>query len=221
MATHQHQHQHQHHHPMTMPTIISMRPALKTFTSSRQVRTKFFHRIGIISPTPPHAINNNGNKASAAIKSAGGGILRNVPRFREPLRKSYGGQQQQHQQHHRQHQHQHQQHRVKAKPRPMAQSEEKKRVGFRENVTVVPIPMRGEYSDRIRTKLWRRSGEMNQMLERNIIEFASEDYNWRNACQEEEMYFCNDSRELVHPVHVELGHYTFGTGGSCQRSDSL
>ncbi len=54
--------------------------------------------------------------------------------------------------------------------------------------------------------------------ERNLAEFAAEDYNWRSACQEEEMYICEDTRELIHPVHIELGRYTFGTGGSCHKS---
>ena len=54
--------------------------------------------------------------------------------------------------------------------------------------------------------------------ERNILEYASEDYNWRNVCLEEEMYTCSSSQELIHPVHLETGQYTFGTGGKCQRS---
>ena len=132
------------------------------------------------------------------------------------------------------------------------------------------IPMRNEYSDRIRTKLWSGNVEMCKTvgkkgwgndeyiissilemflltiislscsfslftkhpcitmidfylpneIERNLAEFAAEDYNWRGACQEEEMYICGDTKERIHPVHIELGHYTFGTGGGicCQRS---
>jgi hypothetical protein len=54
--------------------------------------------------------------------------------------------------------------------------------------------------------------------ERNILEYASEDYNWRNVCLEEEMYTDTSSQELIHPVHLESGLYTFGTGGRCERS---
>lgn len=91
-------------------------------------------------------------------------------------------------------------------------------VGFQDTVTVVPIPMRNEYSDRIKVKIWGDKVQTIEALERNILEYASEDYNWRNVCLEEEMYTCATSQELIHPVHLETGKYTFGTGGRCQRS---
>ena len=34
------------------------------------------------------------------------------------------------------------------------------------------------------------------------------------------MHLCRDTGELVHPVHIEIGHYTFGTGGSFQRAEA-
>ena len=69
---------------------------------------------------------------------------------------------------------------------------------------------------------------------RNQIEFATEGYNWRQVCTEEEMYtFINYSNinnnngenntttiagttakyELIHPVHFDSGEYTFSMGG--------
>jgi hypothetical protein len=73
---------------------------------------------------------------------------------------------------------------------------------------------------------------------RNELEFATEGYNWRTVCTEEEMYiyYINNnnvddydsaaaiiaggstaavakSYELIHPVHFDLGEYTFGMGG--------
>ena len=71
---------------------------------------------------------------------------------------------------------------------------------------------------------------------RNELEFATEGYNWRSVCTEEEMYiyYINNnnvedydnaaiivggstatakSYELIHPVHFDLGEYTFGMGG--------
>src|SRR5210317_62969 len=56
------------------------------------------------------------------------------------------------------------------------------------------------------------------LTERNLTEFASEHYNWRNVYHEEEMYVCRNTRDLIHPIHIEHGFYIFGTGGHCQRS---
>ncbi len=50
-------------------------------------------------------------------------------------------------------------------------------------------------------------------IDRNMAEFAAESYDWRSACPDEEMYYCRETQELVHPVHIELGNYVFGTGG--------
>ncbi len=70
---------------------------------------------------------------------------------------------------------------------------------------------------------------------RNELEFATEGCNWRTVCTEEEMYMyyyninnnveddsaaiaggyadAKSSYELIHPVHFDLGEYTFGMGG--------
>lgn len=54
--------------------------------------------------------------------------------------------------------------------------------------------------------------------DRNLLEYASERRDWRNVCQEEEMYLCGATRDLIHPVHLETGRYHFSTGGRCERS---
>jgi hypothetical protein len=40
-------------------------------------------------------------------------------------------------------------------------------------------------------------------IERNLIEFAAENGDWRGACLEDEMYTCSVTKELIHPAHVE------------------
>ncbi len=52
------------------------------------------------------------------------------------------------------------------------------------------------------------------LIERNLIEFAAENCDWRCAYLEDEMYTCIVTKELIHPAHVETKQYgvVFGTG---------
>jgi hypothetical protein len=50
----------------------------------------------------------------------------------------------------------------------------RKCLGFNETVDVVPIPMRCEYSNRVRTRLWSSAMEIHENAARNTIEFAAE-----------------------------------------------
>jgi hypothetical protein len=80
-----------------------------------------------------------------------------------------------------------------------------RRLTFNEEVSVCPIPKRQEYSKRIREHLWNSPAELMLNCERNSIEFAAEGWDWRNSLEDEYMYRCVATNELIHPVHVE-GH---------------
>ncbi|GKY96797.1 hypothetical protein MPSEU_000638900 [Mayamaea pseudoterrestris] len=89
---------------------------------------------------------------------------------------------------------------------PSSLSEEGKnnrRIVFNEEVEVVPIPTRHEYSDRIKSLIWSNRHELQENAERNALEYASEGWTWKGVTEDEGMYICSVSGELVHPIHLQ------------------
>lgn len=78
----------------------------------------------------------------------------------------------------------------------------KRKVSLINDVSVVPIPMRNEYSDRVKERLWSNAAELYQNAARNAIEFAAEGWNWRSATEDEHMIYCQASGDMIHPIHV-------------------
>jgi hypothetical protein len=59
------------------------------------------------------------------------------------------------------------------------------RIAFQEDVQVMPIPTRYEYSDRIKSRIWSNRHELQENAERNAIEFASEGWNWQTVTEDD------------------------------------
>jgi hypothetical protein len=74
-------------------------------------------------------------------------------------------------------------------------------VAFESNVSVIPIPKRFEYSERIRSRLWCGKRELRAMAARNTIEYRAEGWNWRTVAEDEE-FIITTSGERIHPVHL-------------------
>ena len=76
-------------------------------------------------------------------------------------------------------------------------------VQFNETVSVVNIPSRYQYSDRMKKFLWSDRWELQEMAERNMIEFEAEGFDWRNVVLDDEMYIDSVNGQLIHPCHLD------------------
>ena len=96
----------------------------------------------------------------------------------------------------------------KTQPRSTSKStknnnNKKRSIRFAPSVSVVQIPMRSEYSSRIATRLWSSRTEIRDNANRNVVEFSAEDWDWRAVVEDDGMFVCTASGELVHPVHCQ------------------
>ena len=79
---------------------------------------------------------------------------------------------------------------------------EKTTVCFDSIVTVREIPKRTEYSQRVKCTIWMPFQELEANAARNTIEFAAENWDWRQVYEESDMVFLQGQEEPVHPVHM-------------------
>jgi len=80
--------------------------------------------------------------------------------------------------------------------------DKRQRVQFKEDVTIHEIPSFRDYSDQVRSTMWRNTSEIANDARRNRREFIADGFDWRCACEEESMFLDANSGELIHPVHV-------------------
>jgi len=72
-------------------------------------------------------------------------------------------------------------------------------VSFEEFVKIYPIPSRTEYSEQTRNALWISQEQMAKDYARNMREFQADNWDWREATEDENMYEDARTGELIHP----------------------
>jgi hypothetical protein len=82
--------------------------------------------------------------------------------------------------------------------------QKRRKVGFCEIVTVIPIPRRDQYSDRMRKFLWDTPEVTRANLIRNTIEYAADGNDPRTVREEHQHILCPSTGNLIHPIHFEL-----------------
>jgi hypothetical protein len=96
----------------------------------------------------------------------------------------------------------------------------RRKLTFHDEVQIVPIPMRSEYSNRIKERMYSGRVELSENAQRNVVEFESEGWDATTVLEDEtQFYKCPLTGELIHPVHLAYFNKT-GEGGSSSSSSS-
>jgi hypothetical protein len=75
---------------------------------------------------------------------------------------------------------------------------------FNEQVSVVTIPRRDQYSNRIQQHLWHAPEQLQTAVQRATIEFAADGWRWQDVRTDQQHIVCPISGQLIHPVHFEI-----------------
>lgn len=86
-----------------------------------------------------------------------------------------------------------------------------RRLLFSDDVEVVPIPMRSEYSNRIKERMYSGRVELSENAQRNVVEYEAEGWDATTVLDDENQFYkCPLTGELIHPVH--LAYFNKGGG---------
>lgn len=173
--------------------------ATEQTSNSLRLRSNLLHKLGI-----------RDEKAQVHIRQPSKGLLGDVPVSKEPLKYDSDEDEQQDAA-------PSWQERLFFKPSSLESKDTaasslssvasaERKLTFNETVSVVPIPMRHDYSHRVRERLWNDVNDIMLNAQRNALEFAAEGWDWRTVTEDEYMYRDAATGDLIHPVHMET-HY--------------
>merc|ERR1712151_775358 len=195
------------------PITVQVQPLVKA-SSSKQVKVKFFNMLGIESSTTNTTINKSptynmeSNKKFNHPRDANLVISSEKLKYNKqddealsfsPSLKHRWGSGSNLFQHHKASDDNNAS--MQNREDGLQSHKKKDGVSFVDTVKVLPIPKRDEYSDRVARRIWSSAVEIQEMAMRNSVEFAAEGWDWRTVTEDDQMYVCGDTGELVHPVH--------------------
>jgi hypothetical protein len=180
-----------------MLTLNKLKPAVPppcgSMTQEDQIRARLLNRLGIMDSRAAANVPTTAaqNRRLRILRGMGvGGAIKASPPDGSAVRDPLGG--------------------IRPHHEPLKRGSENSsikkkatRISFDDAVSVIPIPMRTEYSERIKSRIWSNRYELQENAQRNAVEFAAEGWNWRSVTEDEGMYICSLSGELVHPVHCQ------------------
>lgn len=101
-------------------------------------------------------------------------------------------------------------------PKDTTNTPHRRKLGFSDDVEVVPIPMRSEYSNRIKERMYSGRVELSENAQRNVVEFEAEGWDATTVLDDENQFYkCPLTGELIHPVHLAY----FSKGGGDMKDD--
>lgn len=91
----------------------------------------------------------------------------------------------------------------------------KKRVRFFPTVEVSYIPSHRDYSESDRKKLWSSLDEIRCNVKRNSFEYGYDQCDWQKASEEQDMYRCEATGDLLHPAYIQHALHLHATRQLC------
>lgn len=81
------------------------------------------------------------------------------------------------------------------------------RVTFHNMVEVHLIPNKSMYSQKVRENLWNHPEDICRNAVRNSVEFAAENFDWRQAVEDENFLVSPSTGARIHPAHLHWLDY--------------